>query len=77
MHTKNTIKSLLTERGFKQIVPTEDLLDKMGLTLKRFNKIIAGNTELTLTEATAFSLWLCVTLEDLTEVTEADIPNIS
>lgn len=65
MYTKNNINNLLLERGFKQVVPTDDVLERLEMTIKRFNKIISGKTEITLTEAHAFAEWLGVTLEEL------------
>lgn len=68
MSAKNNINSLLLDRGFKQVVPTEEMLFKLGMTIKRFNKIIGGKTELTLTEAAGFAEWLGVTIEELSPV---------
>jgi transcriptional regulator with XRE-family HTH domain len=75
MHTKNNINNLLLERGFKQVVPTDDTLEKLGMTIKRFNKIIGGKTELTLTEANSFAEWLGVTIEELSPAQSQNLPS--
>jgi hypothetical protein len=66
MHT-NTIQSLLTAKGFKKVVPTDEILQALdNMTLHRFNKILDNKVKMTLEEAAAFANWLSVPIEDLT-----------
>ena len=66
MHT-NTIQSLLVARGFKKVVPTDEVLLALdNMTLHRFNKILENKVKLTLEEAAAFATWLNVSIEELT-----------
>jgi len=66
MHT-NTIQSLLAARGFKKVVPTDEVLQALdNMTLHRFNKILENKVKLTLEEAAAFATWLNVSIEELT-----------
>lgn len=66
MNTKNNISDILTNRGFYKVTPTKELLDKMGLSMRRFLKIV-NNTglQMTLEEATAFASWLDVPVDEL------------
>ncbi len=63
---QNTIKLILETRGYKSIVPTDDVLQTLDMTIHRFNKILDNKVGLTLDEAAAFSTWLGVAIEDLT-----------
>lgn len=66
MHT-NTIQSLLMARGFKRVVPTDEVLQSLdNMTLHRFNKILDNKVKMTLEEAAAFATWLNVSIEELT-----------
>jgi hypothetical protein len=62
----NMILSILNARGYKSVVPMDDVLQTLDMTIHRFNKILDNKTELTLTEATGFANWLGITVEELT-----------
>jgi len=72
MPKSNKIQAILYEKGFRQVKPSYDLLTKMGITPHRFNKILRNETELTLSEAIAFSAWLEVPIEKFYETTSLD-----
>ncbi|WP_113636059.1 hypothetical protein [Nubsella zeaxanthinifaciens] len=71
----NSIKSILFERGFKSVVPTDSVLQTLDITLHRFNKILDNKTELTLTEANSFAEWLGVTIEELSPAQSQNLPS--
>lgn len=63
---QNTIMHLINARGFKSIVPTDEVLQTLDMTIHRFNKILDNKVGMTLTEAAGFSTWLGVAIEELT-----------
>jgi hypothetical protein len=73
MKAKNNLKRRLEELGIKSIIPTEELLLKRlgGMTIIRFNKILANSSksELTISEAKNLTRWLA----SMTGQNEADI----
>ena len=77
MQTKNNIKNILLSRGFKEVVPTDEVLAWLQMTIKRFNKIISCKTEITLQEANVFANWLGVTIDELTSTPTTDTHNLA
>jgi hypothetical protein len=61
MNVKNNLKKVLEELGIKSMIPTEELLKKLGhMTPHRFNKILNNSSPqpLTAVEADAITRWL-------------------
>jgi hypothetical protein len=62
MKVKNNLKRRLEELGIKNMIPTGDLLNKHldGMTIIRFNKILANSSknELTAQEVRTLTKWL-------------------
>jgi hypothetical protein len=61
MKVRNTLKRQLQEAGIKSMVPTDELLKKLGgMTIHRFNQIlnIDSKTELSLLEVSYLTAWL-------------------
>lgn len=73
MKVKNNLKRRLEEFGIKTMIPTDDLLNKKldGMTIIRFNKILANSSrnELTAQEVRCLVKWLA----GITGQSEADI----
>lgn len=63
---QNLIMQIISARGFKSVVPTDDVLQTLDMTIHRFNKILDNKVGLTFDEAAGFATWLGVTLEELT-----------
>jgi hypothetical protein len=60
MKVRNTLKRQLQEAGIKSMVPTNDLLKKLGgMTIHRFNQILNNDskTELSLLEVSYLKTW--------------------
>jgi len=56
---KNRVKKILTERGYKSVQLTDDLLKRLGVdTPHRFNKIWHNDAEMTQGEMVAIKNWL-------------------
>jgi nucleoside 2-deoxyribosyltransferase len=64
---KNRIREILTEKGFKEVVPTDQQLEKMNIeSLHRFNRIIENSgKEISASEAFTFANWLSVKVNDI------------
>jgi hypothetical protein len=64
---KNRIREIFTEKGFKEVVPTDQQLEIMNIeSLHRFNRIIENSgKEISSSEAFAFAKWLEVKLNDI------------
>jgi hypothetical protein len=62
MKVKNKLKRILEQMGVKSMIPTDDLLKKLGgMTLIRFNKIVNNSPSmeaLTAMEADYLKKWL-------------------
>ncbi|MGI4870501.1 MAG: hypothetical protein ACRYFX_04900 [Janthinobacterium lividum] len=61
MKIRNKLKKLLQEAGIKSMVPTDELLEKLGgMTIHRFNQILNNDskTELSLLEVSYLKKWL-------------------
>ena len=60
MKNPTILKQHLQGLGIKSMVPTEELLNELGMTLIRFNKILENSTprEVTALEAHALVKWL-------------------
>jgi hypothetical protein len=81
MKSPNILKKMLQDLGIKSMVPTEDLLEELGMTLIRFNKILENTTprEVTALEAHALVKWLArLTNQSTTAISlwgkEAEVP---
>jgi transcriptional regulator with XRE-family HTH domain len=67
----SVIKQILTEKGWSfdklnRLKPSEETLAKLGInTMTQWNKIIEGESELTLSQAQALSKWLDIPFERL------------
>jgi hypothetical protein len=74
----NTIQSLFIAKGFKKVVPTDEILQALdNMTLHRFNKILDNKVKMTLEEAAAFATWLNVPIEDLTTAPTQQTHNLA
>lgn len=61
----NRITEILNNLGFDKVVPTGNLLIRLGVSLRRFNKLLAGKAELTAREAQTFAHWLNVDTSEI------------
>ncbi|MFD1632008.1 hypothetical protein [Pseudopedobacter beijingensis] len=62
---KNRIKEVLNSKGFKTVTPTEAVLNSIGITLHRFNKIADNKVDVTAGELIGFSNWLNIPIDGL------------
>jgi len=71
---KNRIREILEAKGIKEVVPTDQQLEKMNIeSLHRFNRIVENSGKvITTEEAFAFAKWLEVDLNDIFELDEAE-----
>lgn len=74
---QNLIMQILLARGLKSVVPTDEVLQTLDITIHRFNKILDNKVGLTLDEAAGFATWLGVTIEELTTAPTADTSNLA
>ena len=74
---KNRIREILEAKGIKEVVPTDQQLEKMNIeSLHRFNRIVENSGKvITTEEAFAFAKWLEVDLNDIFELDEAEKSN--
>lgn len=61
----NRIKEIITNRGFEKFRPTDAILEKIGITPHRFNKVIDNEVELTSQELIRIAEWLAVDLKEI------------
>jgi len=64
---KNRIREILELKGYKEVVPTDQQLEKMNIeSLHRFNRIVENSGKvITSEEAFAFAKWFEVDLNDI------------
>lgn len=74
---KNRIREILTNRGYKEVIPTDEQLERMNIeSLHRFNRIVDNSGKvITTEEAFAFAKWLGVEIIEIFEPVEAESSN--
>lgn len=66
MSTKNRVLEIIEQRGFKNPTPTDKVLTQLGMTARRFQKVVRNEgVELTITETIGLCKWLAITQEQL------------
>jgi hypothetical protein len=60
MNKKNRLNQIIRDLGFKKVVPTEEVLQKLEMTNYRFFQILEnkGKKEMTVVEAERIRKWL-------------------
>lgn len=74
---QNLIMQIISARGFKSVVPTDEVLQTLDMTIHRFNKILDNKVGLTFDEAAGFATWLGVTMEELTTAPTVETVNLA
>ena len=64
---KNRIKEILTERGFFEFSPTEELLEKLNIKRPRFFRLVNNIGIINGVESVAIAKWLDVEVSELFE----------
>jgi transcriptional regulator with XRE-family HTH domain len=61
---RNTLEKIVTER---ELNPSDSTLEKIGISRKKYTRILNNTSELSLQEAASLAQWLNVPMEDLFE----------
>lgn len=61
---QNKLKAILKEKGY---YPMEDKLNELGISKKKFTRMLSNESEPTISEAFALAEWLEVSIESLFE----------
>ena len=63
---KNKVSEIIKDRGFVNPKPTDKVLQHLGMTARRFQKMLRNEgSEITMSEVRALSKWLNVDIDEL------------